>query len=181
MDQIQIWPNTSIANTIQQLGDAARQGVGNVQILLDLLDERNHTTTTEARQGNEDMQRCEEVNDRERWLMQWYEFRKKVGGGTHNQVDGKIQVLGPHVHQDVLAILDTGCERFLVELETQLGGARDVQGQLAQGTQQLPNAVDTKLVQNDQRNNAQEGTIRDICTEFQNLGVQIGQKITQAW
>ena len=64
---------------------------------------------------------------------------------------------------------------FPGELETQLGGMRDVQGQLAQGMQQLANAVDTKLVQNDQRNNNQEGMIRDMCTALRNLGVQIGR------
>ena len=67
MDQIQIWPNTSIANTIQKLKGAATQGVGNVQILLDLLDECNHRMTTVARQGNEELPRRKEANDRERW------------------------------------------------------------------------------------------------------------------
>ena len=46
---------------------------------------------------------------------------------------------------------------FPGELETQLGGMRDVQGQLAQGMQQLASDVDTKLVQNDRRDNSQEG------------------------
>ena len=78
MGHIQIWPNTSIVNTIQQLKDAASQGVGNVQILLDLLDGRNQKMAKVARQGYEELHRCEEANDRGRRLIQWYEFRKKV-------------------------------------------------------------------------------------------------------
>ena len=41
--------------------------------------------------------------------------------------------------------------------------------------QQLANDVDTKLVQNDQRNDTQEGMIKDIRTSLRNLGAQIGQ------
>ena len=50
MDQIQIWPNSSIVTTMQQLEDDASQGVGDVQILLGLIGERNPRTTTLARQ-----------------------------------------------------------------------------------------------------------------------------------
>ena len=146
MGQIQIWPNTSIFNTIQQLEDAASQWVGNVQILLDLLAERNREMTTVARRGNEELHRCEEVGDRERWMTQWYEFCKHVWEGIRRQLNDQIQVLWPHVHQDVLAILNNGGECFRCELETHLGGMRDVRRQLAQGPKQLPNAVDTKLV-----------------------------------
>ena len=39
-------------------------------------------------------------------------------GGVRNQLDGKIQFLRPHVHQDVLARLNTGCDSFRGELET---------------------------------------------------------------
>ena len=36
-----------------------------MQIILDFLDGRNHRMTTVARQGNEELQRREEANDRE--------------------------------------------------------------------------------------------------------------------
>ena len=121
MGQIQVWPNNIIVNTIQQLEDA-RQVDGNVQILLDLLDGRKHRMAAVARRGNEELKRCGEVIDRERWLMQWYEFCKQVWGWIRNQMAEQIQVLGPCVHQDVLVRLNNGCESFRGELETQLCG-----------------------------------------------------------
>ena len=52
--------------------------------------------------------------------------------GIQNQVAEQIQVLWPHVHQDVLTRLNAGCESFRGELETHLCGLRDVHGRLAQ-------------------------------------------------
>ena len=117
MGQIQVWPNNSVVNTIQQLKDA-RQEDDNVQILLDLLDERNHRMTTVARLGDEELQRREAVNDRERWQMQWYELRKQLWGGIRNQVDVQIQFLGPNVYRGDLIRLNGGCESSRGELET---------------------------------------------------------------
>ena len=82
----------------------------------------------------------------------------------------QIQVLWSHVRQDFLAILNTGCGSLWGELDTELGASMDVRCQLAQGMQQLANDVATRLVQNDQRNNTQEGMIMDICTALQNVG-----------
>ena len=45
--------------------------------------------------------------------------------------------------------------------------------------QQLPTAVGTKLIQNDQRNNAQEGTIRELRTAMQKLETQIGNDLKE--
>ena len=83
---------------------------GNVQILLDVLDERNHRMTTVERHGNEELQRRGEVRDRERWQRQWYGFCKQVWEGIRNQMAEKIQVIGSCVHQDVLIRLNNGCE-----------------------------------------------------------------------
>ena len=125
MDQIQIRPNNNIANTIHQLNDATSQGVGNAQFL-DLLAEGNQKLTTVARQGIETPERVGEMDDRERWLNQWYESRKKVWGGIRNQLDEQIQFIGSHIHQDVLAKIVTGCESFRGELEIQLVGMREM-------------------------------------------------------
>ena len=78
-------------------------------------------------------------------------------------------------HHDVLIRLNNGCESFRGVLETQLCGMREVHGQLAQGMQQFAHAVDTKLVQNDQRNDTQEGMFNELCTSMQNFGEQIGK------
>ena len=98
----------------------------------------------------------------------------KFRGWIHNQADEQIQFLGSHIHQDVLANLVTGCESSRGELAIQLGGMRDAHGQLAQEMQHLPNDVSNKLVQNDQRNNTQEETIREFCTSMRNIEMQVG-------
>ena len=149
MDQIQIWPN-NIVNITQQLGDATSQCVDYAQILLDLLLGRNRKLAAVARQGIDELQRCGDVNDREKWTNQRYEFRKQVWEEIRNRVAEKIQFPGSHLHQDVLANLVTGCASFRGELGIQLGGTSDVQGQLAQEMQHLANDVGNKPVQNDQ-------------------------------
>ena len=62
MNQIQIWPNRHIVDTIQQLKDA-RGVVENVQILLNVLDGCKNQMATAARQGNEELHRCGDVMD----------------------------------------------------------------------------------------------------------------------
>ena len=54
---------------------------------------------------------------------------------------GEIQFLGPIVHQDVLVMLNSGCELFRGGLGAQLSRLKDVQGQLADGVHLLGNAV----------------------------------------
>ena len=169
MGKIQIWPNQSIVGAIQQLGDAWRVD-GNVQILLNALDGRNRRLTALARQRNGEMHRFGDANDRGRWQKQRYEFCKKVWEWSRNQMDAQIQLLGPNVHQDVLIWMNNGRGSFRGELETQLRRVRNVQGRLFQGAQQFSHAVDNKLVQNDQRNDTQGGTIKELFTEMQNLG-----------
>ena len=86
-----------------------------------------------------------------------------------------MQFLWSHIHQDVLDKLFTGCGSVRGELEIQIGGMGDVQGQVAQEMQHLANAVGNKLVQNDQMNNTQEGMIRAIWPEMQNIEMEIGK------
>ena len=83
IDQIQICPNRNIVNNTQQLGDATSQGVDNAQILLDLLAECNKMLTEVVRQGIGELQRCGEMNDREKWTKQWDEFLHQVWEGIH--------------------------------------------------------------------------------------------------
>ena len=45
----------------------------------------------------------------------------------------QIQFIGPSVHQDVVARLNSGCELFRVEFGTQLSRLKDVPGKLADG------------------------------------------------
>ena len=63
--------------------------------------------------------------------------------------------------------------KFSGELETQLCGMGDAKGQIVHGVQQFALSVDTKLVQNDQRNNTQEGTTKGLFTAMQNSGGDI--------
>ena len=158
MDQIQVWPNHPIVDTIQKLTDA-RQADGNVQTLLNMLDECKFKLTTVARQGNEEQQRCGDVvdeNGRWRRQRQWYEFRKQTWEGVRNLMAEKIQLLRPYVQQDVLTRLNTGCESFRGKLETHLNRVGNIQGQIVQGGQQFAHDVVNKLIQNDQRNDTPE-------------------------
>ena len=72
---------------------------------------------TVARLGNGELQRCGDVTDEDdRWRMQrqWYNFSNQTWEGIHNQMADQIQVTGPFVRQDVLTMLDIGCESFRV-------------------------------------------------------------------
>ena len=125
-----------------------------------MLDECNVKLTTVASQGIEELQRRGHVideNDRGRWQWQRYEFHKETWEGVRNLMEGKIQVLGPYVHRDVLDMLNTGCESSRLELETHLNWVSNIQGRIVQGARQLAHAVDNKVIQNDQRNDTQEG------------------------
>ena len=146
----------------------ARQVDDNGQILLNVIDGRNHRMTKVGRQRNEELHRCGDANDRGRWKEQWYEFCKKIWEGIHNRMDEQIQVLGPHVPHDVLTGLNNGCESFRGALETQLCWVSDVQCQIVQGVQQFAHAVDNKLAQNDQSNDTQEGIIKELFTPMRN-------------
>ena len=56
MNQIQIWPNHHIVDTVQQLGDAG-EVEENVQIQLNVLDDCKNQIIAVQRQGNEELQR----------------------------------------------------------------------------------------------------------------------------
>ena len=81
----------------------------------------------------------------------------------------KIQGPWPIVHKDVLARLSIDCESFRGELWTQLCRVRDIQGQLVQGVNQLFNAVDRKLIQNDRRIETEQGRINGVYTSNREL------------
>ena len=83
LGELQTWLNTSVVRTIQQLKEESRgksHGDGNVQILLNVLDECNLKLTTVERQGEGKLQLRTEVGDRARRPTQWYDFCKKVWG-----------------------------------------------------------------------------------------------------
>ena len=176
-NQIQVWPNQHIVDTIQKLKDAG-QGDDNVQILLNMLGECEFKLTTVESQGNEELHRCGDgldENDRGRWRRQRYEFCKRSREGVRNLMAERIQVPGSYVHQDVLTRLNTGCESSRRGLESNLNWANNIQCRIVQGAQQFSHDVDNKLTQNDQRNDTQEGMIKELYTAMQNYGVQIGR------
>ena len=115
-NQIQVWPNQHIVDTIQKLKDAG-QGDDNVQILLNMLGECEFKLTTVESQGNEELHRCGDgidENDRWRWQRQWYEFCKQTWEGVRIIMADPIQVLWSYVHQDVSTVLNTGRDSFRV-------------------------------------------------------------------
>ena len=109
MGRIQIWPGERIVGAVQQLGGSRKAG-DDFQILLNALDECNHRMAAVAIRRNEELRRSGDVNDRGRWQKRRYEFCKQVWGWVRNPMAERIQVIWPLVHQDVLAILNNGCE-----------------------------------------------------------------------
>ena len=83
MSELQTWLNTNTISTIQQLEEASRGsnlGDGNVQLILNAIAERKLQLAKVAHQGEEKLQRRNELNDREGWPRKWYEFRKQECG-----------------------------------------------------------------------------------------------------
>ena len=86
-----------------------------------------------------------------------------------------IQDLGTYIHQDVELTSGNSCEMFRADLGNQMGRIKDVQQQMAQCMGNIFSAVDTRLVQNDQRNNAQEVLLGELCATLKNLTVKLEQ------
>ena len=159
IDELPAWLNANIVSAVQKLKEASRgtsHGVDNVQILLNVIDERKLQLATSAKQGEEKLKRRTVMGDRARGPRQWYEFRKQVWG-MYYQIADQVQSLGPDVHQDVVARLNSSCGIFREELGSQLNWIKDVQENMLHGMENLANAVDTRLIQNDQRSRAKEG------------------------
>ena len=100
---------------------------------------------------------------------------RKHGEEFTNQMDVQIQVLWSYVHQHVLTRLNISGESSRGELGAQLNWVSNIQGELVQGVHQLANAVDRKLIQNDQRSATQEGMIKELYTAMQELMGPIGK------
>ena len=75
------------------------------------------------------------------------------------KISVRIRDLGTYIHQDVESKLGNSCEMFRTDFGNQLGRIKDVQKQMAHGMDHIVSAVDTRLVQNDQRNNARGGLL----------------------
>ena len=62
---------------------------------------------------------------------------------------------------------------FREELGAQLDWIKGVQGNALQRMRNLANAVDTRLIQNDQRNDTQEGVTDGLYASLRNLTVEM--------
>ena len=105
LSEITKTPNLRIGNAAQQFLEA-KESENSVQILTNALGGCRLKITTAARQGSEDIQRCADFpGEYVRWEMKSrrYDFCRQVWGGIHNHMAELIQVVGPNVHQDVLA------------------------------------------------------------------------------
>ena len=103
MNDLPAWLNTNIISAIQQLEEASRgtsRGVDNVQILLNAIAECKLQLITVAHQGEENLQRCTVVNDRERGIKKRYDFCDQScgggggGGGFTTKLLSKYKVYG---------------------------------------------------------------------------------------
>ena len=79
---------------------------------------------------------------------------------------GEIQVMGPSVHQDVVARLNSSCELVRDELGKQLNWLRGIQGKLDEEVHHLANDVDSKLVKSSARSDRQEKVIIELHAEM---------------
>lgn len=84
MGQVKIRLNNTVVRTIQQLEGASRasRGEGDVQILLNVLEECKLKSTTVEHQGEGNTQLRTEVNDRERRGRELYDPCKQVWEGS---------------------------------------------------------------------------------------------------
>ena len=73
----------------------------------------------------------------------------------------------------MLGGLRKSCEMFRVDLGDQSGRLKDVQQHMAHGMNNLPSALDTRLVQKGQRNNLQEGLLGELCAALTNLTARL--------
>ena len=78
-------------------------------------------------------------------------FLQKSAGGIHNHMDEQIQFLGPCVHHDVLAMLNSGCELFRRGLGNQLSRLKDVQGKLDEWGASISKCRGWGLIQTSER------------------------------
>ena len=69
--------------------------------------------------------------------------------------------------------LNRSCEVFREELGVQIDWIKGVRGNMSQGLRNLANTVDTRLIQNDQRNETQEGATEGLFAALRNLTVKI--------
>ena len=67
------------------------------------------------------------VEDRERGLWQWYEFRNQAWAGIYYQIAEQIQSLGLYVRQDVADWLNSSFEISRCALGRQLNWIKGVQ------------------------------------------------------
>ena len=94
-------------------------------------------------------------------------------GWIYYKIVEQIQSLWSYAHQDVAARLNSSCEISREELGRQLNWIKDFQGNMIQRMQNLANAVATRLIQNEQRNQTQEGIMDGLYIELQNSTVTI--------
>ena len=152
------WLGSTIANVIQQLKEASHAKeniVDNVQILLEVIDECKLILTTVAKEGEGNLRLRQDELERERWRKKRYDFCKQTWQVVHCEIADRKQELWPYIHHDVEAQLGNRCEMFRTDFGDQLGRLKDVQQQMAQCMDNIVSVVDTRLLQNDRRNNLQ--------------------------
>ena len=86
----------------------------------------------------------------------------------------RIQVIGPSVHQVVVARLNSSCDLFRDELGAQLNRLRGIQGQLVEGFDHLANDVDSILVKSPERCDRRENVISELYAEMGKLMAELG-------
>ena len=98
---------------------------------------------------------------------------------VHFKITERLQDLGTYIHQDVELRLRDSCDSPRLDMGDQLGGLKDVQKITAQVIGNLPIALDTRLVQNEQRNHAQEGLLGKLCATLGNLNTKLDNNIQE--
>ena len=100
-------------------------------------------------------------------------------GRMHFEITERLQDLGTYIHQDVELRLGDSCDAPRLDMGDQLGWLKDVQKVTVQVIWNLASAVDTRLVQNDQRNHAQEGLLGELCATLGNLNTKLDSNIQE--
>ena len=100
-------------------------------------------------------------------------------GGVYFEIDVVIQDFGTYIRKDVELTLRNSCATFRADVWNQMGRIKGVQQQMAQCMENIVSDVDTRPVQKDQRNNAREGLLVELCATLKNSNAKLDKNIQE--
>ena len=98
-------------------------------------------------------------------------------GAIRCRITERMHELSDYIDHDVEPKLGVTCGIFRVDVGNQFARLNERHQNLEQGVENVANAVDSRLVENNHRNNAQERTLGKITTTLLGLIAKMEQNI----